>query len=228
MLHRPRTVTAVCALLGALACASPASAYIIEVGDAPKEVTPTCPGSPCVAVSRTTGYQSTIAERRRVYRVPRNGRIVAWTISLGSPDVNQTDFFTARFGQASAGITVLTRGKRHYRRVVGQSPVEQLAPYFGQRVQFPLAESIPVRRGTIVALTTPTWAPALTALLDDGSAWRASRAKDRCSRVGRQTAQTRMRQRTRYQCEYNARLTYSATLITSPKPNPPEETPPPE
>jgi hypothetical protein len=223
MLHRSRSVVAACAAVGALACASPASAYIIEVGDAPKEVTPTCPATPCVAVSRTTGYQSTIADRRRVYRVPRNGRIVAWTISLGNPDVNQMDYFTSRFGQASAGISILRRGKRHFRRVVGQSPVEPLAPYFGQRVQFPLAESIHVHRGTLVALTVPTWAPALTSLLDDGSAWRASRADDRCDRVGRQTAQTQIRQRTRYQCEYSARLTYSATLITSPKPNPPPE-----
>jgi hypothetical protein len=213
------------ALLAALVAAAPASARIIEVGDMPETVTPTCPDTPCVAVSRTTGYQAKAAGRWGAYRVPRDGRIVAWTISLGAPDDSQRAFFDSRFGKASAGLTILRRGRHLYHRVIGQSPVQQLEPYFGQEVQFPLAESIPVRRGNIVALTVPTWAPALTSVLDDGSGWRASRTpKRRCGKVERQTAQTRMRQRTQYRCMYLARLTYSATLITTPEPNPPDET----
>ena len=42
----------------ALACAvvpAAASAKIVEVGQAPTEAVPTCPASPCLAVSRTTG-----------------------------------------------------------------------------------------------------------------------------------------------------------------------------
>jgi hypothetical protein len=213
------------ALLGALVAAAPAPARIIEVGDAPKKATPSCPATPCVAVSRTTGYQAKVVDSRAEYVAPRNGRIVAWTITLGDPDENQLDFFRSRFGEASAGLTVLRRAKHLYHRVIGQSPVQQLGDYFGRRVQFPLGESIPVRRGNVIALTVPTWAPALTSLLSDGSSWRASRAKNRCAKVDSQTAQTRMRQRTQYRCLYKARLTYSATLITTPKPNkPPGET----
>jgi len=70
----------------------------------------------------------------------------------------------------------------------------------------------------VVALTVPTWAPALTKLLDDGSSWRASRAKGKCGKTSLQTAQTQMGQRTQYRCLYRARLTYSATLITNPVP----------
>jgi hypothetical protein len=207
------------AVLAALTCAAPASARIIEVGSAPPEATPTCPSSPCLAVSRTTGYQAKVVDSRSVYVVPARGRIVAWTISLGSPNERQIDFFDSNYGEASAGITVLRRGKRLYHRVMGQSAVQTLEPYFGQKVQFPLWESIPVKKGYVVALTVPTWAPALTQLLDNGSSWRASRAKDTCDDTDRQTAQTRLRQRTQYRCLYRAQLTYSATLITSPKPN---------
>jgi hypothetical protein len=215
---RPRTIAALGAVLAALACAAPASARIIEVGGTP-EATPTCPSSPCLAVSRTTGYQAKVVDSRSTYVVPADGRIVAWTIGLGNPDKRQIDFFTSNFGEASAGLTILRRGKRLFHRVMGQTPLEKLEPYFGQKVQFPLTTSIAVKKGYVVALTVPTWAPALTQLLNDGSSWRASRAKGKCDATDRQTAQTRMQQRTQYRCLYRARLTYSATLITTPKPN---------
>jgi hypothetical protein len=214
---RPRTI-AVGAVLAVLACAAPASARIVEIGGTP-EATPTCPSSPCLAVSRTTGYQAKVVDSRSTYIVPADGRIVAWTIGLGNPDKRQIDFFTSNFGEASAGLTILRRGKRLYHRVMGQTPLEKLEPYFGQKVQFPLTTSIAVKKGYVVALTVPTWAPALTQLLNDGSAWRASRAKGKCDDTDRQTAQTRMQQRTQYRCLYRARLTYSATLITTPTPN---------
>jgi hypothetical protein len=207
------------AVLAALACAAPASARIIEVGSAPPDATPTCPSSPCLAVSRTTGYQAKVVDSRSVFIVPANGRIVAWTISLGKPNTRQIDFFDSNYGEASAGLTILRRGKRLYHRVMGQSPIEKLQPYFGQKVQFPLTTSIPVKKGYVVGLTVPTWAPALTQLLDNGSAWRASRAKGKCDNTDTQTAQTRLQQRTQYRCLYRAQLTYSATMITNPRPN---------
>jgi hypothetical protein len=219
MLPRPRLFVATGALLAALACAAPASARIIEVGATQSEATPTCPSSPCLAVSRTTGYQAKVVDSRAAYVVPRNGRIVAWTISLGSPDERQIEFFEDNYGEASAQLSILRRGKRLFHRVIGQSPVMELQPYFGQSVQFPLERSIPVRRGQVVALTVPTWAPALSQLVDDGSSWRASRAKSRCDDTDRQTAQTDMGDLTQYRCLYRARLTYTATLITAPRPN---------
>jgi hypothetical protein len=221
MLHRPRLFVVAGALLAALACAAPASARIIEVGAVATEATPTCPSSPCLAVSRTTGYQAKVVDSRAAYIVPRKGKIVAWTVSLGAPDERQIEFFEDNYGESSAGLSILRRGERLFHQVVGQTPVQQLQPYFGQTVQFPLDRSIPVKRGQVVALTVPTWAPALTQLLADGSSWRASRAKNRCNDTDDQTAQTRTGQRTQYRCLYKARLTYSATLITDPRPNTP-------
>jgi hypothetical protein len=218
MLLRHRFIAATGAVLAVLVCAAPASARIVEIGGTPA-ATPSCPSTPCFALSRTTGYQAKVINSRASYIVPADGRIVAWTIGLGNPSTKQIDFFDSNFGQASAGLTILRRGKRLFHRVLGQSPVVKLEPYFGQKVQFPLTTSIAVKKGYVVALTVPTWAPALTQVLNDGSAWRASRAKGKCDDTDKQTAQTQMQQRTQYRCLYRARLTYSATLITSPKPN---------
>jgi hypothetical protein len=214
-----RTIVATGVALAALTCAAPASARIIEVGAAPPEATPTCPSDPCLAVSRTTGYQAKVVDSRSAYVIPRNGRIVAWTISLGNPDDRQIDYFTSNYGASSAAVTILRRGKRLYHRVIAQTPLQRLQPYFGRKVQFPLETSIPVRRGYVLALTVPTWAPALSQLVSDGSSWRASRAKGKCGDTDSQTGQTRTGMRTQYRCLYRARLTYSATLITTPKPN---------
>src|ERR671915_522356 len=205
-MHIPPIVIAAGALLAALACAAPASARIIEIGAVPQPATPTCPSSPCLAVSRTTGYQTKVIDDRNAFVVPRDGKIV---------------FFDSNYGEASAQLTVLRRGERLFSRVITQSPVQQLEPYFGQAVQFPLGRALNVKRGYMVALTVPTWAPALTALLEDGSFWRASRPRDGCDDTETQTAQTELKQLTQYRCLYRARLTYSATLITKPRPNPP-------
>ena len=206
------------AVLALLVCAAPASARIIEIGGTASQAAPTCPTTPCQAVSRTTGYQAKVLKSRATYIVPADGRIVAWTINLGAPDKRQTDFFNGNFGESSAGLTILRRAPHLFHRVVGQTPIEKLAPYFGTRVQFPLTASIAVKKGQVVALTVPTWAPALTQLLNDGSSWRASRPKGKCDKTTVQTAQTKMGQRVQYRCLYRARLTYSATLITNPKP----------
>ena len=216
---RRSTIGACAALACALALAAPASARIVEVGQAPIEAVPTCPTNPCLAISRTTGYQAKVVDSREVYVIPANGKIVAWTVRLGAPNKRQIKFFQDNFGAASAGITVLRRGDRLFSRVVTRSPIVPLSDYFGQTVQFPLATALNVKKGYTIALTVPTWAPALSALTDDGSSWRASRELDSCDDTDAQTAQTFLGALTQYRCLYKARLTYTATLITKPKPN---------
>jgi hypothetical protein len=221
MLPARSAIIACVATVGVLVLAAPASARIIEVGQTATPAAPTCPANPCLAVSRTTGYQAKVVDSREAYVVPRAGKIVAFTISLGKPNARQIAFFDENFGAASAGITILRRGERLFGRVVSQSPIYRLSPYFGQTVQIPLGRALNVKRGYVVALTVPTWAPALTGLLDDGSSWRASRPLGGCDDTDRQTAQQALGALTQYRCLYKARLTYSATLITKPRPNPP-------
>jgi hypothetical protein len=215
-----RPLTAVATLAAVTACAAPASAKIIEVGRT--DATPACPGSPCLALSRTTGYQVKVGDQRGAFTVPADGKIVAWSITLGTPTKKQITFFNKGLGGASsAGITLLRPGRHVYARVMASGPIEQLQSFFGQTVQFALDTSIPVKKGWVVALTVPTWAPALTPLLNDHSAWRASRPAKKCSDTATQTAQTNRLDLAQYQCIYKARLTYSATLITNPAPTKP-------
>ena len=213
-----RLAVAAVAVLAPLAGAASAQARIVEVGKAGGASAATCPGSPCLAVSRATGYQRTVGAASSTYRVPAAGRLVAWTIALGSPNARQVAFFDGAFGRASAGITVLRPGKKKLQRFnVGQGPIVPLAPYFGQEAQFPLPTTLAVRPGDIVALSVPTWAPALTPLMNDGTSWLASRPKGRCDDTDTQRAHVKAGP-TRYRCQYTARLTYSATLVTAPQP----------
>jgi Tfp pilus assembly PilM family ATPase len=161
-----------------------------------------------------------VAEARGAYTVPADGKIVAWTIALGKPTAEQVAFFDRSLGgPASARLTVLRQGRTLYSRTVSQSPTQRLAPYFGQTVQFPLGRALNVKKGYVIALTVPTWAPALTPLLTDQSSWRASRPRGKCNDTGTQTAQRSLDLVAQYRCLYKARLTYSATLVTRPVPN---------
>jgi hypothetical protein len=210
------------ALAVALVMIAPASARakIVEVGEVGTKPVPSCPASPCEVVSRTTAFQSRVAGQPQTFVVPADGRIVAWTITLGKPGKKQQKFFVENLGGAAqAGITVLKPGDRHFGRVLAASPLQTLTPWFGQTVQFPLTTSLPVVKGSIVALTVPTWAPALALGLGRDSIWKASRDVDACDDTQTQSAQIDVNDLTRYKCVYRtARLSYSATLITTPKP----------
>jgi hypothetical protein len=206
----------------AAACVLPASASarIKTVGSRSAEVTPSCPANPCEVLSRTTAFQTRVGSKRNLFVSHSNGRVVAWTINLGIPKNKQRKYFEDTLGgPASAGITVLKRGDKRYGRVIARSPIVQLEPYFGQTVQFPLAQSLPIKKGYVVALTVPTWAPALGLGLPRSAVWTASRDMDACDDTQTQSAQTDINDLTRYKCFYHtARLAYSATVITDPKP----------
>ena len=139
---------------GGLLLPATAQAAIIEVGEIPTKNAPSCPATPCQAVSRTTAYQVKVGADRKSFAVPSAGRIVAWSITLGNPGAKQREFFEESLGGASkAGITVLRPGKRLTHTITGQGPQQLLTPYFGQTVQFPLAASLAVRKGDIIALS---------------------------------------------------------------------------
>jgi hypothetical protein len=206
---------------GSLAVAAPAPARIVEIGKTAEEPVPSCPARPCQAMTRTTGYQAKIGDDRGPMVVPADGKIVAWTVTLSRPGKTQRKFFNDNFGgAASAGITVLRPGKKLFSRVTGKSGVQALEPYFGQTVQFPLGRALNVRKGYVIALTVPTWAPVLSLGLPAETSWRAARVLDDngCNKLTSQTAQMILGRLTQYRCLYKtARLTYTATLITSPK-----------
>ena len=219
-----RIVTAASAALAlALALPAVAPATLTEVGVLPATTPPTvpsCPGSPCLAVSRTTGFQVKVGTSYGFLAAPRKGSVVAWTIMLGKPNATQVKFFNANEGgEAEAGIAVLrpVRKPNLTYRLVAISPTVKLTPYFGKTAQFPLETTIPVKKADVVALTVPSWAPALALGFDGGTSWRASRPRKSCTSTSSQSTDTAIGVPVQYYCLYQtARLTYSATLISTP------------
>lgn len=216
------------AACAALALPAYASAEIIEIGKVDPAPVASCPTRPCLAVSRTTGYQAKIGPTRGVMTIPKDGSLVAWTIGLGKPGKKQTTFFNDKLGgESQAQLTVLNPRSKLRSRAVAQGDVQKLTPFFGTTVQFPLAKSIPVKKGWVIALTVPTWAPALAVGLGADTSWRASRGKGTCEDTSTNTVQTQPNQLAQYYCLYKtARLAYSATLVTAPVPATATPTPP--
>jgi hypothetical protein len=224
MAHMKRTPIALLAsfaLVLVLPAAAPAT--LSEVGvigaTSPASV-PSCPASPCLAVSRTTGFQVKVGTTHNILTAPRAGTIVAWTITLGKPNATQVKFFNANEGgESQAAIAILRpqpKPNLTY-KLVAQSPLIKLAPYFGKTAQFPLVNTINVKKGDVVALTVPSWAPALALGFGNDTSWRASRPKSQCTSTSSQTAHTQVGTAVQYFCLYQtARLTYSATLISTP------------
>jgi hypothetical protein len=209
------------ALALVLPAASPATLSEVGlIGATTPATAPSCPGSPCLAVSRTTGFQARVGPVNRLMRVPRDGTIVAWTVVLGKPNATQIKFFDANEGGSSeAGIAILrpqAKPNLSY-KLVAESPTVKLQPYFGLTAQFPLASTLPVKKGDMVALSVPSWAPALALGFGNDTSWRASRPRKQCSTTSAQTTQTLLSSTVQYFCLYQtARLTYSATLISTP------------
>ena len=226
-MHRTFSRLTCTAVAAALALPGVASAKIIEVGVVGTAPVPSCPTSPCEVISRTTAYQFRVGAKRNVFVAPADGRIVAWTVTLGAPGKKQRAFFEENLGGVSqAGISVLKPGERYFGRVTAASPLQLLTPYFGQTVQFPLTTSLEVKKGYIVALNVPTWAPALALGLGKDQSWKASRQKTACDDTQTQSAQMDVTDLAQYKCAYRtARLSYSATMITTPVPPEPPKAP---
>ena len=218
-----RTLTAAIACLTlALALPAVAPATLTEVGVLPPTNPATvasCPTNPCLAVSRTTGFQVKVGAAHNFLAVPRSGSVVAWTIMLGKPNATQVKFFnTNEGGEPEAGIAILRpqpKPNLTY-KLVSVSPMVKLQPYFGKTAQFPLETTLKVKKGDVVALSVPTWAPALALGFGHETSWRASRPRSQCASTSALSTQTAVGGNVQYFCLYQtARLTYSATLIST-------------
>jgi hypothetical protein len=201
--------------------AAPATlAEVGVIGVTTPATVPSCPASPCLALSRTTGFQVKVGAASNPLSAIRSGTIVAWTITLGRPNATQIKFFNANEGGPSeAGIAILRALKTPHLtyKLIAQSPLVKLEPYFGKTAQFPLETTIPVKKGDVIALTVPSWAPALALGFGNDTSWRASRPKKQCTSTSAQTDHTEVGSPVTYFCLYQtARLTYSATLISTP------------
>jgi hypothetical protein len=239
------------ALAGALALgvAVPASAgaTITELGVSTTPlVAPSCPTgvSPAqctIILTRATALETIRDNVAYPSTVKQAGRLVAFTVGLSALSSNATTaqndikFLDKTYGgDPQIEITVLKPvGARNLRgwQVVESSPLVDVQPYLGQVVQFPLTTSLPVVRGEVVALTTPTWAPVLSIDLSTTHfAYRQSRTRNCNSPPSTSQAQVTVGTSARYVCDYpGTRVEYSATEVTNPAPTTttPTTTPPP-
>jgi len=211
-------------LLGVAALAVPAGAEAV-VATITDPVDPTatasCPGTtavPCTVVSRTTAVQEQVDDTPTPFKVTVAGRIVGWQITLSSPSSAQIRYFdTHEGGPAEAAIAIIRQKRGLDYELEYEGPPVRLTPYFGRTATFPLPASVGVTPGDVIALTVPTWAPALELNAGRKSAWRASRGRSQCTAVTVDTAQTTPHGITEYYCIYRrALIDYGAVEISTP------------
>lgn len=219
--------------------AGSAPARVIVLGQTATTPPPTCPGKivngveviPCRVEGHVTGYQAMAGGVAAPYEAPFDGKLVAWSISLSRPSRKETDttsdeiaYFNDFLGKPSeARIGVLRpvgKSKRPKFKLVRQSPLQVLNPYFGRKVIFALEHPLTVLQGQVVALTIPTWAPMFAFNVADDDTWRGSRRASHCSSKadiqGGHPQQGVGKIKT-YGCYYSAaRLRYTATVVKKP------------
>jgi len=214
-----------------------AAATTVEVGATTSPlVAPSCPkgvaASDCtIILTRATALETIRDDIAYPSTVKQAGRLAAFTVGLSSlstsastaaSDVKYLD--STYGGDPQVAITVLKRvGKKTdwTWSVVAQSPLVDVSTYLGQVVQFPFTTSIPVVRGEVIALTTPTWAPVLSIDLSTSHfAYRQSRSNNCFHPPSTSQAQVTIGASAKYVCDYpGTRVEYSATEITNPVPN---------
>jgi hypothetical protein len=196
-----------------------ASRTTVVLGGTATTPDPSCPELPCQAVGSVTGFQVSTSQGTLPFRVSRDGKVKAWTLTLAQPTNRQRSFFNGFFGTPpEARLAIL-------RRVPGTNPprynlrrqgsIHVLSPYLGQTVKF--GASLKVQKGDIVGITIPTWAPAFAQSLPASNAWRASREPGKCTNttdVRQGQPQQGVGARATYGCRYStARLLYTATVV---------------
>jgi hypothetical protein len=206
-------------VLAAGAGAATDSRATVVLGSTATVPDPSCPELPCQAVGSVTGFQVATDQSQLPFRVPRDGRVKAWTLTLAQPTNRQRAFFNGFFGTPpQARLSILRRipGTEPPRyNLRSQGSVRVLTPFLGQTVKF--GASLQVEQDDIVALTIPTWAPAFAQDLSAKNAWRASREEGKCTNttdVRQGEPQQRIGKRATYGCLYStARLLYTVTVV---------------
>jgi hypothetical protein len=230
MMKRLALLACVLGPLALLSLPQAASARVVELGTGGGPARTACPsGNPdppgCEAIGRVSGYQGRSGSVRNPFRIPRAGKIVAFTVTLPRLTSSQVSFFSGRFGSPpSVRLSILRKGRtrrtRLNHRLMRQSRVYNVGRYLGSSPTFALDRPLTVRRGYIVAITVPTWVPAFANVgLSSSNWWRSSRRKGDCPNATQRAAQQRVGGVWQFGCTYHAaRLLYTATYVPDPRP----------
>jgi hypothetical protein len=180
-----------------------------------------CPTN-CQAIAQVSGMQVQLGGINNPFRVNKPGYVVAWTVRLGSPDASQVSFFKTSYGSVpQARLSVLSSlHKGHQFKLVAQSDLFKLEPYFGSTPTFVLKAPLRMHTNEVLGLTVPTWVPAFAHGLNSHDAWRSSHSGSACTAANPSPgAQQTLKSVKVYGCLYRtARLLYSATFVPDPTP----------
>ena len=234
MVNMSRLRIATAALLVSLGLLAPAAAgaKTIELGSTKTPlVAPSCPSTlkptQCTIILTEVTALETIRDGITYpTTVKSDGVLVAFTLGLSNLSTSRTTAkseikgLDATYGgvpQASVAVLKQTSAKQRKYKVVAESPVVHLIPYLGQVAQFPLSLPLAVKRGEVIALSVPTWAPVLSINLAPKSfAYRQGRT-GKCTSASNTPLAQRVNQSAAYNCDYpGTRLEYTATEITNP------------
>lgn len=231
-------VTAGLLAAGLAALPAVADAKIVVLGQTATPIaSPVCPKgvspSQCfIILTRTTAIQTTSDGVTNPTVVKNNGWIVSFTVGLSQLSTNSKTehnylktLDTAYGGTPQLALTVLQPGPNNKYTVAASSGIYHVTPFLGQVVQEPLSlpptfttfTAIPVKKGDVIGLTVPTWAPVLTYNLNSTKfTYRQSRMTNCKNAAGAQSAQITVGASTRYLCNYTGtRVEYSATEVVN-------------
>jgi hypothetical protein len=216
--------------------AGAAGPQVITLGQTSNTPPPSCPAtgaSDCQAVGKVTGFQVKANGQKNLFKAPANGHIINWSIRLSQPSStppaagkpSEIQFFNDFYGSPpKAGIAILHRKgstSPPKLRLKRQGPVEDLTDYMSAKKNWTTfvlpSPGLKVKKGDIVALTIPTWAPAFAVNVAADNVWRASRGAKKCngaSNIKLSRPQTAVGTTRKYGCAYKAaRLLYTAGFI---------------
>jgi hypothetical protein len=180
------------ALVAAIGIPSAGAVDAKVIGKTKHTPNPACPDKKhplrCKGIGRVTGFMTIADGEKHPFRVQRDGKLVAWAIDVSKPTKEQRNVFGGLFGNKEFGkqptgrIAVLKHKNKLSYKLRRQSPTMGLGPVLGRKQIFTLNKPLSVRKGDIVAFTSPTWTSnfAQRHLPADENRWRASRTKDNC------------------------------------------------
>ena len=234
---RVRTVAIALALAAAVASvivfglSSANAAKSIVLGatkDTPKPACPETPSQGCNVMGTVTGFGVSSNGKKGLYRIPGNGRIVAWSLDMSKPTKKEQALIGPQVEDKKYGMTPVARlailkhkknkkGKSKSRyTLTKQSPILKIQPNFGHKPIYTLKKPLRVKKGQVAALTTPTYAPIYSGASGGGTnTWKASRPSSKCADNQAAEAKPQMRKGTtrNYGCTLTSRILYYAYFV---------------
>ncbi len=194
------------------------------------------PDDSCQAVGSLTTFISRLGDKKHPFVAPSNGKIVAWSIELGSkpskrPPSNDPDgksnleFFQDLFGNEKYGkgpvarLAILHRqGKGVEFKLKSQSPAIKLGgTFYDEDTIITLDKPLPIKKDEIVGLSSMTWIPMLKPHKagEGKTGWRANLKKGDCDADGITAGkpQKKVGSTREYGCQFSDRLFYKAYFV---------------